>query len=95
MNWTTAYGHEIHISKLSHQHLSNITHYFKYVVGTKPSGYIQHELEKRFGGIVLPYHPLISFREEINFLVAKGYTTGENDADIIVEGKWVGKIKYT
>ena len=75
--------------------MSNITHYFKYVVGTKPSGYIQHELEKRFGGIVLPYHPLISFREEINFLVAKGYTTGENDADIIVEGKWVGKIKYT
>jgi hypothetical protein len=42
----------------------------------------------------LPYHPLVSFREEINFLVSKGYTTGENDADIIVDGKWVGKIKY-
>jgi hypothetical protein len=64
------------------------------VVGSKPSGFIQHELEKRFGGIVLPYHPLVSFREEINFLVSKGYTTGENDADIIVDGKWVGKIKY-
>jgi len=95
MNWTTAYGHEIHISNLSHQHLSNIIHYFKYIVGIKPSGFIQNELEKRFGGIVLPYHPLISFREEINFLVEKGYTTGENDADIIVDGKWVGNIKYT
>jgi len=95
MNWTTAYGREIHISKLSHQHLSNIIHYFKYVADTKPSGFIQNELEKRFGGIVLPYHPLITFTEEINHLVSKGYTTGENDADIIVEGKWVGSIKYT
>jgi hypothetical protein len=95
MNWTTAYGLEIHISNLSHQHLSNIMHYHKHLLGTKPIGFIQNELEKRFGGIVLPYHPLISFKEEISELIKKGYTNGQIDADIIVDGKWVGKIKYT
>jgi hypothetical protein len=52
------------------------------------------EIEKRFGGIILPYHPMLSFTGEINYLKYKGYSTGELNADIIFNGKWIGKIKY-
>jgi len=42
----------------------------------------------------LPYHPLISFPQEIDSLVNSGYTSGQPNADIVVDGKWIGKIKY-
>ena len=92
--WTTWYGTKSKVSELSHQHLSNILHYFKLVLDMGDVNQIRIELERRFGGIELPYHPMISYRHEIDKLVEKGYTTGENNADIIVNGKWVGKIKY-
>lgn len=92
-NWTTWYGSKINLSEMSHQHLSNILHYFKLLLGLDVPE-IRQELGVRFGGIQLPYHPMISFRQEINALVSKGYTTGENNADIIVDGKWIGKIIY-
>lgn len=96
LEWGTFYGGRIPLSKISHQHLSNILYFYELVVDMiKPTPYIQMELDKRFGGIRLPYHPLVSFPEEIKVLVQKGYTTGELDADIIVNGKWIGKIKYS
>lgn len=92
--WGTHYGTTMEISKLSHQHLSNIWYYFHIVLETKPPMVIIEELANRFGCVRLPYHPLISFRYEIDALVSKGYTTGEPNADIIDKGFWIGKIKY-
>ena len=92
--WTTFYGRTMLLSELSHGHLSNILYYFKLVLEMGEVKPVRDELEKRFGGIQLPYHPMISFRPEIDELVKKGYTTGENNGDIIVNGNWVGKIKY-
>lgn len=95
LEWGTFYGDRIPLSKISHQHLSNILWYYELVVdGIKVTPHIQAELENRFGGIRLPYSPLLSFPEEIKALVEKGYTTGEPNADVIVNGKWVGKINY-
>lgn len=93
--WQTAYGQVIKLENMTHQHLSNITYYNRLVVGGELPSMITDEINKRFGGIILPYYPLVNFYFEIDMLVQKGYTSGELDADIIVDGKWIGKIKYT
>lgn len=93
-HWTTYYGQAIDFNKMSHQHLSNITYYNRLVLGEEPPRVIINELEHRFGGIILPYHPLISFTREIEILKAKGHTTGEPNADIFNKGIWIGKINY-
>ena len=93
-NWTTFYGRTVKQSELSHQHLSNILYYFELILETDQPFDIRHQINTRFGGICLPYHPLISFKSEIDELIRKGYTTGEIDAPIKVRGQWVGQIKY-
>lgn len=93
--WGTFYGAVMEISELSHQHLSNILHHSKLVLGCSEPLEIRKQLETRFGGIQLPYHPMISFVEEIRVLKMKGYTTGEPNSEIVVGGKWIGEIKYT
>ena len=93
--WGTTYGQRIEISKLSHQHLSNILYYFELLVPDvvlHPK--LNEELNKRFLGVRLPYRPQISFGQEIRALISKGYTTGEPDADIIVDGKVIGQVLY-
>lgn len=92
--WTTAYGQTIKFENLSHSHLSNIIYYFDLVLDMGELYPIRKELNRRFGGVLLPYYPLISFKSEIDELVKKGYTTGYPNAEIIVNGKWIGKIKY-
>lgn len=92
--WGTFYGSEIKFKDLSHQHLSNILWYHELVLECRAHPMLQAELDKRFGGIKLPYQPMISFTQEINTLVQKRYTSGEPNADIVVNGKWVGCIKY-
>lgn len=93
-HWHTFYGGIIKVSDLSHQHLSNILWYFDLVMEMGHLQPIQTELDRRFGGIQLPYHPNLAFRSEIDTLVKKGYTTHEIDAPIIVKGKWIGSLKY-
>lgn len=92
--WTTFYNLTIDICELSHQHLSNIIYYHELVLNIRVNPNIVLEIEKRFGGIILSYKPLISFSEEIKQLQLKGYTSGQPNSDIIVDGKWVGKIEY-
>lgn len=94
MKWTTFYGAAIEISDLSHQHLSNILWYFNLVLDRKPTELIQLELNKRFGGIKLPYHPLVSFPYELDVLEAKGFIQNRLNSDVVVNGQWVGKILY-
>jgi hypothetical protein len=92
--WQTHYGIQISIIALSHQHLSNILWYWELIVKESAPRGILDELEVRFGGIRLPYSPLISFTSEINVLFAYGYITDKLNSDIIVDGKWVGKLAY-
>lgn len=94
MQWTTFYNRSIDINKLSHQHLSNILWYFKLVLERRASPEVEAELYTRFGGIQLPYSPLLSFNYEIDTLMKKGYITNVTDSDIIVDGRWVGKLNY-
>ena len=91
--WVTFDGREIPLSQLSHQHLSNILYFFDIFHGDEPV-LIREELEKRFGGLQLPYYPMITFRNEIQGLVYRGYTTGGLNADIVVDGRWIGRVKY-
>jgi hypothetical protein len=93
--WTTWHGQTMKVENLSHQHLSNIMHYFNLVLEMGCVEPIAKEINRRFGGIRLPYHPMISFKYEIAELVKKGYTSGEPNADIIVDSKWIGQIKYS
>ncbi len=92
--WTTFYGRTIKVVELSHQHLSNILWYFDLVLEMGDVLPIRTELEKRFGGIQLPYHPNLAHKSEIDILVIKGYTKNELEAPIIIKGKWVGSLKY-
>jgi len=92
--WTTAYGQAFKFENLSHSHLSNILYYFDLIVDVGDVEPIRKELNRRFGGVQLPYYPLISFKSEIDELIKKGYTTGNPNADIVVNGKWIGQIKY-
>lgn len=92
--WVTHYNTKIRVGNLSHQHLSNILHYFNLVLDMGNLQPILTEVNKRFDGVRLPYKPLISFRGEIDELVRKGYTTGEINADIIVDNQVIGKIEY-
>lgn len=92
--WTTFYNRPINFTELSHQHLSNIIYYFELLLGKECDPRILLELNTRFGGIKLPYSPMISFTSEIEALVELGYTDGEINSSIIVNGKWVGQINY-
>jgi len=101
---TTFYGKKILYSSLSHQHLSNIV-WFNRIVWNKADifGKTPNEspsewahINKRFGGILLPYKPLISSKGEIETLDRMGFLKKVNktDFDIIVYNKWIGEIKY-
>lgn len=92
--WTTFYGNEILFSQLSHQHLSNILWYYEIIINEAPTPYIRAELDKRFGGIILPYSPLHSFTQEIDKLLSMGHITNTHSSDIVINGKWVGRLEY-
>lgn len=94
MNWRTFYGKQIPFSKLSHQHLSNIIWYYDLLMGEPPTYQIYIELNVRFGGIKLPYNPLHSFTYEIDALFERGYISDKFESNIIVDGKWVGRLEY-
>lgn len=94
--WRTTYGKMINPSEMSHRHLSNIIWYFRIFWGSnpraKPHPAIGQELDKRFGGVQLPYQPLIMFEDEISSLVKLGHTDGKLGSEIFVNGICVGKI---
>jgi hypothetical protein len=92
--WGTFYGRQTPISQISHQHLSNILWYYELVTNLAVTPLIQAEIDERFGGIRLPYKPLHSFTYEIDALYDMGYITDKISSDIIVDGKWVGRLEY-
>lgn len=94
----TFYGKKILLANISHSHLSNILWFFELADGLDGQSLeIKMELEKRFGGIRLPYYPMVSYTAEIDTLRSKGYLypiKGSENEDIIVNGKWVGQVRY-
>ena len=94
MKWRTFYNVVIEVNQLSHQHLSNIKWFYEVICGLRVPFEIEIEINKRFGGIQLPYHPAPSFKYEIDVLERKGYITNRHNSDIIIDEKWVGKILY-
>lgn len=92
--WHTFYGRQIPLEQLSHQHLSNIIWYWKIIFKESIYKAITDQVDTRFGGQILPYRPLISFTNEIDTLFAMGYITSKLNSDIIVDGKWIGKLAY-
>lgn len=106
MKRKTFYGKTIEYKNLSHQHLSNIIWWNRIGANIDVTTDLNHgdfensanecnELS-RFGNILLPYKPLISYREEIKDLEKRGYLVAINDIDydIVIAGKWVGKVEY-
>ena len=92
--WRTTYNRSMSPSEMSHRHLSNILWYFEifWEGKAKPHFSIQAEIDKRFGGIRLPYQPLLIFKEEIEALIKFGYSDGKIGSDVIVKGVCIGKV---
>lgn len=98
MKRMTFYGRAIDYSDLSHQHLSNIMWFNEILLSrwcNSEDPYAIYELNNRFGGIRLPYKPMHSFVAEVDSLLRRGYITNTTESDVIVDGKWVGKLSYT
>lgn len=94
--WTTWDGRKIPISKLTHQHLSNIIHFMTHI-NPNYQRHVQYamkdELINRFNGSLLSYMPCADFTEEIDFLKNSGYLVASENIgqyDIIVKGKKIG-----
>lgn len=88
-------GRWLMYSELTHQHLSNIM-WFNKLIWEDPDldMYAVKEIKTRFNSKLLPYAPLHRFEGEIDILYAKGYITNKNESDVIVNGVWVGALKY-
>ena len=91
--WTTFSGRRRRISRIGHQHLSNII-WFREIVNEVAEDLVQRELKnqllQRYGGKRLPWKPL-PIPEEIGYLRSKGYIVG---TDIVYKGKRVGSIRH-
>lgn len=99
--WRTADGEFLPISKLTHQHLSNIYWYhliFQEIPRMqiksmkKQVEFSKKELDSRFGGIILEWRPVFDF--EIRWLNELGMLTG---GTVISDrtGKKIGNILTT
>lgn len=90
--WITYDNRTVLMEEMSHQHMSNIWYYINYIL---PQYYpqsvrddIQTWLNKRFGGVILPYHPHPNFDFERAYLRKLGFL--QPNGDIIIKGERVG-----
>ena len=95
--WTTFDGKQINVSDIDHQHLSNI-YWYNLIVYGKPSETAVKELNKRFQGEILNYHPLLRFKQEIEYLETHDLLTWYDNGSyysgyIKYDNKLIGAIK--
>ena len=99
--WMTFEGVRKPVSKIDHQHLSNIHYFMKYInpqfYDTLTRMVIGGELDERFDGKLLPYRPLARNFGEIDTLRKKGWLksgwNGEKSSTlIIIDGVEIGEI---
>jgi len=84
-------GRSIDISEMSQQHLSN-AYYFALTHGNPTDSvkvYLK-ELNERFEGEILEYHPKVNFKHEIEFLRSRNMIL--TDGKIMFAGHIIGKI---
>jgi len=91
-NWTTYDGRQVSLSEIDHSHLSNSYWYIRIFQNIIPINILE-ELERRFGGEILEYNPIIDW--EIKELNKMGLVVhGVDGARIIVyEKNRIGRIK--
>lgn len=94
-NWTTFDNRIIKMNELTHQHMSNIYYFTNYIFPQLypqlVKNWIWFWILARFGGIVLPYHPVPEFTEERNYLQKMGYLKGNNE--IVVNNEIIGSYE--
>lgn len=93
LSWTNTYGKKRKISKLSHQHLSNILWYHEILVpgSSHLFKHIEHQLILRFDGQRLEWKPL-PIPDEIETLYRMGLI--DDQKNILYKGRKVGSIKH-
>lgn len=81
------------MEEMSHQHMSNIYYFTKYIVPELYPQSIRNDIMNwllvRFDGVILPYHPVHEFVQEQIYLSKMGYLRDNND--IVVNGELIGK----
>lgn len=91
-NWTTYDGRRVNLREINHSHLSNTYWYLRIFHNIIPINIIQ-ELDRRFGGEILEYKPIIDLEiEELNKMgmVVHGVDGGKI---ILFEKNRIGYIK--
>ena len=78
--WKTFDGKVLKYDELDHQHLSNIYWYNMICLNNKPLN-IVNIINNRFYGEILPYKPMLKFKDEIAFLESRGYLVWTDKGD--------------
>ena len=90
--WITFDDRYVNMEEMSHQHMSNIWYFTRYIVphlySESVRNYVWSWLNKRFGGVILPYHPHPDFKEEKAYLQMMGYLKEDNR--IVVNNQIIG-----
>jgi len=83
------------MENMSHQHMSNIYYFINKIVPQLYPDSVRQDinawLQKRFGGIILPYHPVPNFIQEQAYLYQKGYLQENNE--IVINGELIGSYE--
>ncbi len=91
--WITYDNRMVTMEEMSHQHMSNIYYYTKYIVPQLYPQCVREDIQKwlliRFDGVILPYRPVHKFVMEQEYLAKMGYLKENND--IVVNGELIGK----
>ena len=90
--WITYDDRKVLMDEMSHQHMSNIWYFTRYIVPHLYPDSVRNDvwawLNKRFGGVILPYHPHPDFHQERAYLKYMGYLKEDNR--IVVDNQIIG-----
>jgi hypothetical protein len=90
--WITYDNRTVTMEEMSHQHMSNIYYYTKYILPELYCDSTRNDifrwLLKRFGGVILNYHPHPDFLWEKDYLLQRGYL--KEDGRIVVNNNIIG-----
>ena len=91
--WITYDNRAVTMEEMTHQHMSNIYYFTKFIVPELYPQSVRDDIMKwlliRFEGVILPYRPDHGFIQEQAYLAKMGYLKENND--IIVNGEIIGK----
>lgn len=102
IRWKTHDGKQLFIHEMTHEHISSLYHFTKYV-STRYQPEVVEEIDRvikeQYDGIILPYRPPCTVVGEIELLFKKGMLKYDKEAhkyNIINEdNEWIGEIILT